>query len=428
MSERDGYFPGHGEDGYRAETYDLALEYRVGPNRLAGTARVDAVADRRLDRFALDLGPFRVARVLVDGRPARFRHRHGKLTVAPAAPVRQDDPFTVEVRYSGNPRPVSSPWGGLGWEQLTDGSLVAAQPTGAPSWFPCNDRADHKSRYRIAVTTASAYHVAANGRLLDRAATGATTTWRYAQDEPMAPYLASVQIGRYARTDLAGPVPQRLLYPAGAEESVRYDFGRQDRMLAAFADLFGPYPFGAYTVVVTADDLEIPVEAQGMSVFGANHVDGRRGEERLVAHELAHQWFGNSLTLARWRDIWLHEGFASYAEWLWSEASGGEPAAGHARRWHARLAGQDQDLVLADPGARGVFDDRVYKRGAVALHALRTVLGDARFFPMLREWTAEHRHGTVTTEEFTAHAARSGPGLDAFFDAWLYRPALPDLP
>ena len=98
-------------------------------------------------------------------------------------------------------------------------------------------------------------------------------------------------------------------------------------MIALFEGLFGPYPFDAYTVVVTDDDLEIPLEAQGLSVFGANHMDGRRGSERLVAHELAHQWFGNSLTVGLWRDIWLHEGFACYAEWLWSEASGGRTAA-----------------------------------------------------------------------------------------------------
>ncbi|MFD0689541.1 M1 family metallopeptidase [Actinomadura fibrosa] len=423
------YFPDHGEDGYEIGHYDLDLDYRVGPNRLTGTARLSATAAARLDRFVLDLGSFRIGKVLVDGAPARFRHRRGKLTVLPARPVEGDAAFTVEVRYTGNPSPVSSHWGGVGWEQLTDGAIVAGQPTGAPSWFPCNDRPDAKARYRIAVTTASAYEAVANGRLTGKRRTGATTTWVYEQDEPMASYLASVQIGRYRHAEVDGPVPQHLYFPQAAEDEVRHDFGRQGEMLAAFSDLFGPYPFGAYTVVVADDELEIPVEAQGMSIFGTNHADGRRGSERLVAHELAHQWFGNSLTLGRWNDIWLHEGFASHAEWIWSEVSGGEAADAHARRWHGRLAERPQDLVLADPGPRNIFDDRIYKRGALALHALRRTVGDDAFFRTLREWTSEHRHGTVTTAAFTALASRvAGRPLDDLFTDWLYTAALPRLP
>jgi aminopeptidase N len=207
------------------------------------------------------------------------------------------------------------------------------------------------------------------------------------------------------------------------------DFGRQDHMMAAFEELFGPYPFRAYGVVVADEDLEVPLEAQGLSIFGANHVDGRRGQERLVAHELAHQWFGNSLTIASWQDIWLNEGFASHSEWLWSEVSGGDPARAHAARWWARLAALPQDLRVADPGVRRMFDDRVYRRGALTLHALRTVLGDEGFFALLREWTATHRHGTVTTAQFTALAERHSPQpLTGFFAAWLHSEALPPLP
>src|SRR5207253_1342705 len=194
-----------------------------------------------------------------------------KLRITPVRPVHGQ--FSIEVRYSGNPRPVTSPFGELGWEQLTDGVLVASQPTGAPSWFPCDDRPSAKASFRFTITT-------------------------------------------------------------GAD----------------------------YTVVVTDDDLEIPVEAQGMATFGTNHIDGRRGSERLIAHELAHNWFGNSLTAATWQDIWLHEGFACYAEWLWWESCGEGTADEHARRWHRKLAGTAQDFPLADPGEKHNFDDEDYKR------------------------------------------------------------------
>jgi aminopeptidase N len=324
---------------------------------------------------------------------------------------------------------VRSHWGGLGWEELTDGALVASQPTGAPSWFPCNDRPGDKATYRISVTAAAAYQVIANGHLVSKRRAASGTTWVYEQDEPMATYLASVQIGRYQRAELSGPIPQHLAHPARLAAQVRHDFGRQAQMLAAFTGRFGPYPFGAYTVVVVDDELEIPIEAQGVSIFGANHVDGRRRYERLVAHELAHQWYGNSLTLADWRDIWLHEGFAAYAEWLWSEDSGGDHAHEHAQRWHRRLSTMPQDLVLADPGPERIFDDRVYKRGALTLHALRRTLGDAAFFPMLRDWTAAHRHGVVTTDEFASHVQRYATRpLDTFFWTWLYDSRLPFLP
>ncbi|WP_248964032.1 M1 family metallopeptidase [Sphaerisporangium perillae] len=420
------YFPERGNEGYWVEHYDLALEYRVVANRLRASATISAFAAGALSWFALDLAGLRATAVLVDGLPARFTQHGDKLRVTPARTLQEGTLFVVEIRYGGNPRPVPSHWGGLGWEQLSDGVIVASQPTGAPSWFPCNDRPGDKSTFRISVTTASAYEVVANGRLAGKRRAASTTTWVYEQAEPMATYLASVQIGRYQTAEVSGPVPQRLFFPSRLASRVRLDFGRQQQMLALFTERFGPYPFAAYTVVVADDDLEIPVEAQGMSIFGRNHVDGRRGEERLVAHELAHQWFGNSLTLESWREIWLHEGFASYAEWLWSEASGGETADALAARWHRKLSRLPQDFVLADPGARRLFDDRVYKRGALTVHALRRALGDEAFFPMLREWTTTYQHGAVTTDRFTRLADRyATTPLDPLFTSWLHTERLP---
>lgn len=421
----DSYLPAHGNGGYRVTHYDLELSYRPGPGRLAGRAQLRAVALSTLDAFSLDLGPFRVDRVLVDGEPARYTHRAGKLRIRPARPVRSG--FVVEIRYVGTPQPVRSHWGDIGWEPLTDGALVASQPIGAPSWFPCNDHVAEKSSYHITVTAPSPYAVLANGSLVSRKVGAGSTTWEYLQPEPMPSYLATVQIGRYELISLGPSQPAAV--PPRLVSLFSNDFARQPTMLELFADRFGPYPFEMYSVVVVDDDLEVPIEAQGLSTFGRNHLDGSRTFENLVAHELAHQWFGNSLTVADWRHIWLNEGFSTYAEWLWSESSGGPTAAELAARAWSAVSLLPQDLVLADPGVRRMFDDRVYQRGALTLHAVRVTMGDPAFFDLLRSWTSGYRHGTVTTEQFTALAARSAAvPLDTLFGAWLYETRLPTLP
>jgi aminopeptidase N len=425
----DPYVPRRGDRGYRVRHYDLELDYRVNSNRLSGRARITATAVQPLPRVSLDLAGLRVGKVAVDGRrPARYAQRGEKLHIWPTLDLPTGAEFTVDVQYSGNPQPVDSTWGDVGWEELTEGVLVAGQPCGAPSWFPCNDHPGDKATYRIALSTDSPYHVVANGRLTSRRTRASQTSWVYEQTAPMATYLATVQIGRYDELELAAnPVAIRAAVPGPLHSRFRSDFGRQRDMMKLFVKLFGPYPFGAYTVVVTDDPLEIPLEAQGVSVFGSNHVDGRRGSERLVAHELAHQWFGNSLTPSSWRDIWLNEGFACYAEWLWSEGSGGPSAQQQVAQAHARLAGLPQDLVISDPGPDDMFDDRLYKRGAITLHAVRLRLGDNAFFDLLRDWTGRYRHGSVTSAGFRELAGSYGD-LGSVFTAWLDRPELPAVP
>ena len=427
---RRPYLAGHGDDSYRVNHYDLAVQYRPDTARLSGRAVIAAVADRRLAEVPLDFAALRAERVRLDGAPARHLHRDGKLRVRPVRPVPAGTPFVVTVEYAGKPRPVRSLWGDIGWEELTDGALVASQPVGAPSWFPCNDRPADKATYRIAVTAPSRYTVVANGGLVSRRVAGGTTTWVYDQPVPMSTYLATVQIGRYVPVRLSkGPVPQEAAVPRRLVPQFSHDFGRQPAMVQAFTRLFGPYPFPDYRVVVVDDELDVPLEAHGLSMFGANHVDGHRGWERLVAHELAHQWFGNSLTVAEWRDIWLNEGFAKYAEWLWSQESGGEPASAHAARAWATVAALPQDLKVADPGVRRMFDDRVYQRGALTLHALRHTVGDTAFFGLLREWTRTYRDRTVRTEQFEAMAHRhANRPLDKLLRAWLHEHPLPPLP
>ncbi|MGQ4600185.1 M1 family aminopeptidase [Nocardia sp. R6R-6] len=430
----DEYLPQNGNRGYRVSRYELELAYRVSANRLTGRATITAVTTAVCPRFALDLAQaLTVSKVLVNGtKAAKYTHQHGKLVITPQQRIPAGGALSMVVQYGGIPKPVRGPWGEVGWEELTEGALVASQPNGAASWFPCDDHPSSKASYRISITTDSPYYALANGTLLRKQTKASQTTWVYEQAEPMSSYLATIQIGHYRKHRMGSaqtPVPMQAVIPPRLRANFDHDFARQPKMLEVFTEKFGPYPFEGYTVVVTDDELEIPIEAMGISIFGANHCDGRRGAERLVAHELAHQWFGNSLTIRQWRDIWLHEGFACYAEWIWSEAIGGPTADQLARAARHNLSRQPQDIVVGDPGPRRMFDDRVYKRGALTLHALRLELGDSTFFNLLREWTIRYRHSSVTTEEFTDLAGHySLVPLRPLWDSWLLAESLPQLP
>ncbi|MDT5021262.1 MAG: hypothetical protein QOI33_1786 [Mycobacterium sp.] len=427
----DPYLPKSGNLGYRVARYELALDYKVSINRLSGSATITAATLAELEEFTLDLSEaLTVSKVSVNGkRAAHFACRDRKLRIRLSSKLASGAAMSVVVHYHGSPRPLRSLWGDVGFEELTNGALVAGQPNGAASWFPCDDHPSVKTSFRIQISADNPYRVVANGRLASRRPRAAQTEWIYEQPEPTSTYLITLQIGTYEMTRLAAtPVQIRAAVPERLRRNFHVDFARQPDMMELFVELFGPYPLAnGYTVVVTDDDLEIPVEAQGISIFGANHCDGTGASERLIAHELAHQWFGNSVTARQWRDIWLHEGFACYAEWLWSEHSGGSSAAELARHYHQKLRAAPQDLLLADPGPRDMFDDRVYKRGALTLHALRSRLGDENFFALLKDWTTRYRHDNAVTEDFTGLAADycSQP-LAPLWDSWLYSRAVPD--
>ncbi|MEI2731067.1 MAG: M1 family metallopeptidase [Dermatophilaceae bacterium] len=430
-ADADPYLPGHGDVTFAVRHYDLALDYRLTTNALRAVATLTVDALEPIDTLTLDLHGLTVRKVRVDGALARHRHTGSRLLVRLPEPLAPGVGATVRVSYAGRPVPVEGPHGEAGWEELADGALVASQPYGSPSWFPCNDRVSDKATYRVAVTTESDYTVVVTGQGSKPRREAGRRRWTFEQTRPTPTYLMAAHVGRYTTTAIPGPVPLRVHHPGDQGPRARRAFGRLPIMLDAFVDLFGPYPFAGYEVVVTPEPLEIPLEAQGLATFGVNFLEPGWEQERLIAHELAHQWFGNCVTVGQWQDVWLHEGFACYAEWLWAQASGHRRTDALAAEHWARLDRLPQDLVLANPGPEAMFDDRVYKRGALALHALRKHLGDPAFFAMLRDWVARYRFGTVSTADFLAHARRHAPEADGslgrLLDVWLFSPALPAL-
>jgi aminopeptidase N len=427
----DPYLPGHGDSDYEVIHYDLDLDYKVATNRLNGRATLTVRALAPLNSVRLDLSRLKVERVLVGGvAPRKITPKEHALVVKLATPLPQGAVTTLEVSYRGKPQPVPGAHGPAGWEELTDGVLVASQPYGAPSFFPCNDRADNKATYTITVTTESDYRVVATGQPMGSTTRAGRTRWTFDEPAPTSPYLVSVTIGRLDEEMLPGASdritvarPRILRLPRDTA------FRQLPEMLETLEGWFGPYPFQSVRAVVVDEPLEIPTEAQGMATFGTNHLLPGWGNERLVVHELAHQWFGNAVTAAHLRDIWLHEGFACYIEWLWSERRGLATADQRAAQHRTILTGEEQPAPLSDPGMAHMFDDWVYKRGALMLHTLRRTIGDESFFGLAREWIARYSGRTASTADFVALASRYSPDdLKPMFSAWLDARKLPKLP
>ncbi len=427
----DPYFPRQGNVGYDVAHYGLSLRYDPVRRHLAGRAAVTATATTRLRTFHLDLRrPMRVSAVSVDGQPATFTQRgtHGHdLVVTPATPVRDGHRFLTVVRYAGRPRALTDPDGSLdGWVATADGAFVVGEPQGAPTWFPCNDTPRDKALFDFRVTVPAGITAVANGEL--RGTTSRRNGWRtfrWHSGRPMATYLATVTTGvfRVRTGTTAGGVPFYIATDPKVAAKSRAVLRKVPAMTDYFAGLFGPYPFGSTGAVVDdAKKVGYALETQTKPLYD------RPPGELTVAHELAHMWFGDSVTLSRWRDIWVNEGFAEFASWVWSEHVGKRSAQSFFNRYYAKKA--TSPIWRPPPGnprgAETMFADSIYVRGAMALQALRVRLGDELFFPMLRDWHASKKYGNATVQEFTAYATTySGSDLTAFFDAWLFQKGKP---
>jgi aminopeptidase N len=436
----DPFFPLAGNGGYDVGNYSLRLDFEPQNNALDARAVISARATQDLSRFDLDLRGLHVGKVTVDGTAAGFTRDGQELVITPAAGIRKGRGFEVAVAYDGHPNPVIDPDKSKdGWIPTDDGAFVVNEPQGSPSWYPANDTPKDKATYDFAITVPKGRTAIANGLLLGTTDNGATTTWRWRASDPTAPYLATATSGIFETR--FGTLPSGLPEYSAVDPQTR-QFGSKDPnpqlawqrlaftgpAVALFTELYGAYPFESVGGVVDwAPNVFYSLESQTRPMYWVIP------SELTVVHEVAHMWFGDSLTPELWPDIWLNEGFATWSEWIWSERNGGKSAAQSFDELYATpedsAAGQDLwfPAPAALPGPAEMFHTPVYDRGAMTLQALREKVGDDAFFAILRSWYAENRNGNVTTADFIALVERvSGQQLDRFFDVWLYEEGKPD--
>ena len=432
----DPYFPAAGNGGYDVGHYDLTLAYDPASGRLDGTAVVTLTTSADLDSLSLDLRGLTATSVRVDGKQAGFEQqppdaagRGGELVVRPRRELQAGTTHEVTVVYGGVPgQPVDATGALYGFVSFPDGAFVANEPEGASTWYPVNDVPTDKATYRFTITVPEGRTAIANGEPVGAPTTAdGRTTFVWQATDPMASYLSTASIGDYEATTRTGPGGLPILdfverdLTAANRATTEASLALQPEMIDFFDDVYGPYPFTSFGAIVDDDGVGYALETQTRPIYS------QVASESTVAHELAHQWVGNSVTPETWRDIWLNEGFATYSEWLWAEFRGGTTAQ---QRFDEVYATPAEDPLWTvppgDPGAAGLFAPAVYDRGAAALHALRGEIGEDAFGTLLRRWATDDAGGNVSTADLVALAEEvSGQQLDDFFDTWIHTPEKP---
>jgi aminopeptidase N len=428
----DPYYPESGSSGYDAVKYQISVSWDPATETLTGTTKIAARATQPLTAFYVDLA-LEATTAQVGGRPATLaKQGFQDLRITPERPIAAGDDFEVLIEYAGRPgqllRNGRTPW------LTTDQEWTAAgQPESSAWWFPANDHPSDPALMDVSVRVPAGLEALSVGRLesRDTGTEAGFDTWRWVARQPMATYLNFVSIGQYQLDQ--GVVDGRPFVYAVTEQldaearQARLATLRQSgAVLRRLESLFGPYPFTELGGVVVAHELDFAgLETQTRPVYDSRAIANRDFAIDLIVHELAHMWFGNQVTVRQWNDIFLNEGYASWAQWGYAERATGRSSNARLNATYDRIRGNRDfwQVTMIDPGRERLFST-VYTRGPMALQALRNVIGDAAFLSLAREWTADP--GSRTLEEWMIKAqAKTTVDLVPFFQAWIFSPTAP---
>jgi aminopeptidase N len=429
----DSYYPTAGNGGYDVADYDLNLVYDPRARELDGVATITATATQNLTSFNLDFTGLNVESITIDGSGVEWEHDDTELVVQPAAPLVSGATFTTVVSYGGRPRGYGDPaLGATGFLTSAEGAIAIGEPEVAATWFPVNDHPRDKATYTLRLTVPDSLEALSNGRLLstEDAERAGYTTWTWRESSPMAPYLATMVVGTYrVHESTHGTRPVLLAVHTSLPTSVDDQLARTPEVADYLATVFGPYPFDALGGIVVNDSrIGFALENQSRPIYSAGFFSGTDASW-VIAHELAHQWYGDSVSVHDWSEIWLNEGFATYAEWLWDEHRGVGTAQEAFDSFYETAGQALWSVPPGDPGRERLFSSSVYVRGGMTLHALRVTVGDEAFFRILPEWASRKKGSTATTQEFIEVAEEiSGRELGQLFQDWLYGTERPPRP
>ena len=435
----DVYYPLAGNGGYDVGHYDITGRYDPATDVWSATTVITATATADLYRFDLDFDGMTISSLSVGGKPASWTRNGAELVVVPQQKIRTGQTITIRAAYSGVPKEFAIPLAGFdlrtGFMATDDGATVAGQPDVAAGWFPVNDHPRDKAAYDFHVTVPTGLGVVANGFLTRTTTQGAMTRFDWHAAEPMASYLATIDIGhwdvRQGTTESGLPfydaVDPDLLADPELGPAINSSLARQGEVVDVLSTAFGPYPFATVGAIIDDQpDLYFALETQTRPVYSQYFWPG--GGDSVVAHELAHQWYGDDVALQQWQDIWLNEGWATYAEWVWAEHEGFFTPQDALDFFLSEIPDSDPfwAFVVGQPPHDDLFGDPVYLRGGMTLQALRNRVGDDAFWQIARQWVQERGGGTGTTAQFIELAERvSGQQLDDLFDAWLFTGSKP---
>ncbi|PRH77491.1 zinc metalloprotease [Streptomyces solincola] len=436
----DPLFPHLGNPGYDVLAYDIAFSYGGDNTKpLDAVTTIDARITDRLERVNLDLTHGAVRSVAVDGAPASYVRSGEDLVVDPGRAFGPGERVRITVSHTSDP---TGPRGAGGWVRTADGLAMANQADAARRVFPSNDHPSDKALFTFRVTAPKDLTVVANGSRVARVLSGATRTWVYRSADPMATELAQVSVGRSAVLERTGPhgLPVRDVVPAADVSLMTPWLKKTPAHLEWMERKTGRYPFETYGVLVASADTGFQLETQTLSLFERSLFAGSGLPdwyvESIMVHELAHHWFGNSVSPRRWADLWLNEGHATWYEMLWAEEEAGVTMTARMRQAYAESDGWRKaggPPAAPRPPAAGqqisLFRPVVYDGSALVLYALRQQIGTAAFEQLERRWVAEYAHATASTDDFVRLASEvAGRDLGGFLHGWLYGEKTPPMP